>query len=124
MVQTHAIELAENSIFTGIVRVARRQVGCMRFCYVPAGSRTPRRYACQPDLAAEVAPNFKSTRYGESQYCRLSENCPVEIARGASDESEMGVYHDLYEPQRWANLRTRLEEFVPVGFAIDFRDDS
>lgn len=53
--QTHAIELAEDSIFTGTVRVARRQIGCMRFCYVPAGSRTPRRYRCQPDLAVRKA---------------------------------------------------------------------
>lgn len=42
-VQTHAIELAENCIFHGFVRVARRQLGCMRFCYVPHESRTPRR---------------------------------------------------------------------------------
>ena len=30
--QTHAIELGENTIFTGIVRVVRRQLGCLRFC--------------------------------------------------------------------------------------------
>ncbi|HKP10786.1 MAG TPA: hypothetical protein VJZ91_01705, partial [Blastocatellia bacterium] len=34
-VATHAIELAENSIFDGRVRVARRQMGCMRFCWAP-----------------------------------------------------------------------------------------
>jgi hypothetical protein len=54
-IQTHAIELAEDSIFTGTVQVARRQIGCMRFCHVPAGSRTPRRYRCQPDLAERAA---------------------------------------------------------------------
>ncbi|QTF92402.1 hypothetical protein [Halomonas sp. BM-2019] len=54
-VQTHAILLAEDSLFTGTVRVARRQIGCMRFCYVPAGSRTPHRYRCQPDLAVSEA---------------------------------------------------------------------
>ncbi len=54
-VQTHAIRLAEDSIFTGTVRVARRQIGCMRFCHVPVGSRTPRRFRCQPDLAIEAA---------------------------------------------------------------------
>ena len=35
--------------------------------------------------------------------------------RGADDESEMGVYHDLFQPQREANLRTRLDEFTPAG---------
>ena len=48
---THAISLGENSIFSGVLRVARSQIGCMRFCYIPPGSRTPRRYNCQPDLA-------------------------------------------------------------------------
>ncbi|MBW4686839.1 MAG: hypothetical protein KME40_17470 [Komarekiella atlantica HA4396-MV6] len=41
---------AEESIFRNHVSVLRRQVGCLRFCYVPQGSRTPRRYRCQPDL--------------------------------------------------------------------------
>jgi hypothetical protein len=27
----------------------------------------------------------------------------------------MGAFHDLFQPQREANLRTRLEEFVPTG---------
>jgi hypothetical protein len=53
--QPHAISLAENSIFDGLVRVARTQQGCMRFCYVTPGSRTPRRYNCQPDLAIRAA---------------------------------------------------------------------
>ncbi|MCG8594589.1 MAG: DUF11 domain-containing protein [Kiloniellales bacterium] len=54
-VQTHAIVLAEDSLFTGRLHVARRQIGCIRFCHVPAGSRTPRRYRCQPDLAEAAA---------------------------------------------------------------------
>ena len=27
----------------------------------------------------------------------------------------MGVFHDLFEPQREANLRARLDEFTPAG---------
>ena len=37
-----------------------------------------------------------------------------EIKRGADDESEMGVFHDLFQPQREANLRTRLDEYIPA----------
>ena len=44
---------------------------------------------------------------------RLSTDCAVEIVRGAADESEMGVFHDLFTPQRLANLTARLEEFIP-----------
>jgi hypothetical protein len=134
----HAIELAENSIFNGMVRVARTQTGCVRFCYVPDGSRTPRRYNCQPDLVKQavdedpdiqkddkgsakgreidrVRPLFNSTRYGKPTYCQLADDCAVEIVRGADDESEMGVFHDLFQPQRAANLRARLDDFTPAG---------
>jgi hypothetical protein len=140
-VQTHAIDLAENSIFCGIVRVARRQRGCMRFCYVTPGSRTPQRYRCQPDLVEKpiqarfargkiaaderdrliererlrVRPQFNSTRYGKPAYGQLADTTADEIIRGADDESEMGVFHDLYQPQRAANLQTRLDEYTPAG---------
>lgn len=274
-IQVHAIELAENSIFVGRISVARRQLGCMRFCYVTPGSRTPRRYRCQPDLAEEavreelpsvavrpsatatlhvggeddpdacspkageanleidfdaddatpevgdevmltvtlrnngprdasdvrvrlvgpdcldlvgdpvasqgtleedddaaiwnagavragefamltlrvevtgdcdppeataeivshafaedgkaftdaliaaarrrVNPRFNSIRYGSPAYAQLASDCPPEIVRGADDESEMGVFHDLFQPQRAANLEVRLDEFVTAG---------
>jgi len=128
-VNVHAIELAENCIFHGRVRVARSQIGCMRFCYVPDCSRTPRRYDCQPDAAIaavktdrakrqaerRVRPRFESLRYGAPAYCRLHATTAPEIARGADDESAMGVFHDRFEPQREANLRIRLDEFTPAG---------
>lgn len=132
-VLVHAVELGENSIFTGLMTVGRRQIGCLRFCYVPPGSRTPRRYRCQPDgvLAAvgegpgrealraaevlRVRPLFDSVRYGRPDYARLSLACAPEISRGADDESEMGVFHDLYMPQRAANLRARLDEYAPAA---------
>ena len=62
-----------------------------------------------------VRPVFNSVRYGTPAYCQLAETCPDEIKRGADDESEMGVYHDLFQPQREANLRARLDEFTPAG---------
>ena len=137
----HAIDLAENSIFDGLITVARRRWGCMRFCYVTPGSRTPRRYNCQPDLVEQavkenlktkamteteieaallrerlrVRPQFNSVRYGMPAYCQLAETCAEEIKRGTDDESEMGVFHDLFQPQREANLRARLNEYTPAG---------
>ena len=139
-IHAHAVELAENSVFVGRIRVARRQLGCMRFCYVTPGSRTPRRYGCQPDLAEEAAreappagdgeasvseriararkrvqPRFGATRYGSPTYAQLAAGCPAEIVRGADDESEMGAFHDLFQPQRAAGLEARLDESVPAG---------
>ena len=141
-VQTHAITLAENCIFMGVIQDCRRQQGCMRFCYVTPGSRTPKRFECQPDLVekaiiaqaqqdspslsnairnallqqarARVEPEFNSIRYGKPTYCQLSDHCAAEITTGADDESEMGVFHDLYQPQREANLRARLDEYTPA----------
>jgi hypothetical protein len=46
---------ASDCIFHGELRVIRRQTGCVRFSFVPAGSSTPRRYRCQPDLAIDTA---------------------------------------------------------------------
>jgi hypothetical protein len=130
-VMTHAIALAENSIFSGTVNVARRQPGCVRFCYVPEGSRTPKRYRCQPDLVLEAAqgrpdafrqvetarvrPVWTSRRYGDPAYLQLWRDVAREIARGADDESEMGALHDLYLPQRQDALAARLAEYVPAG---------
>jgi hypothetical protein len=74
--------------------------------------------AAAADVAAaesSVRPVFASRVYG-SRYCQLALGCPVEIRGGADDESEMGVYHDLFHPQREAVLRARLREYVPVGF--------
>ncbi len=131
-VAAHAIDLAEDSLFMGPVTVARRQVGCMRFCYAPPGSRTPKRFHCQPDLSVQALgsapgpsgvliaqggalPRFASLRYGTPAYGQLSNACPEGIRTGAQDQSEMGAFHDLYQPQRAAHLQGRLEEFTPAG---------
>ena len=43
------LPLASETIFGDAPQVERRQVGCVRFCYLPGGARTPRQYRCQPD---------------------------------------------------------------------------
>jgi hypothetical protein len=62
-----------------------------------------------------VKPQFNSTHYGTPTYGQLAVTCAGEITRGADDESEMGVFHDLFQPQREANLRVRLDAYVPAG---------
>ena len=130
---------ASDSIFTGQVKVAQQQVGCVRYSFMPDGSSTPRRYRCQPDTALEDArrrgnygsaglplekrqniinclkPVFESTTYGEPTYLRLGLACPDEIASGASNRSEMGVFSSLMQPQRKANLRIVLDEYMRFG---------
>lgn len=136
-----ALDLGEDSIFAAGIQVTRRGSGCMRFSYIPPGSRTPRRFQCQPDLVlaairqrvdqglldpadvprleererSRVQPLFESMRYGTPTYGRLAKGCPAEIGEGAHDESEMGVFHDLFQPQRLSNLRTRLDQYTPAS---------
>ncbi|MFD5709145.1 hypothetical protein ACFWHW_01925 [Streptomyces pharetrae] len=114
-VHTHAVEIAENSVLTGRLHVARRGTGRMRYSYVPPGSRTPRRHRCQPDLTPGVRPLFVSQRYGTPWYGVLSDRCAEEIRRGADDGAELGAFHDLYRPQREDGLRARLTEYTPAG---------
>jgi hypothetical protein len=131
---------ASESIFNQRVRVKQLQDGCVRFCWLPLNSETPRRYRCQPVLALEkealrlgyasvdqlsaketaatlarVRPTYTSIHYGDPAYAQLGYHCPVEISAGAEDGSEMGVFCALQQPQREANLRLRLKEYLPFG---------
>jgi len=127
-VNTLTMELASNAIFFASllpgdlwpapVHAERLQAGCVRFSYVPPGSRLPRLFRCQPADAADAArvrPIFTSLRYGDAGYCQLSTSCAVEIRQGADDQAEMGAFHDLYQPQREANLSASLSEFLRFG---------
>jgi hypothetical protein len=139
-VNVKELTLASETIFDGRVWAERHQAGCVRFSFVPDGSRTPRRYRCQPDLAlakraqelhkdsvaalpatdrllilARTRPSFTSTQYGQPGYAQLSLSYAEEIRTGAEDGSEMGVFSYLKQPQREANLRTSLEEYLRFG---------
>src|SRR5262249_27105420 len=124
--------LGENSLFTGLMTVARRQIGCLRFSsYVPGpGSRTPRRFECQPDLARaaspgdptvdeRVRPRFRTMRYRAPDHPRLSARCPAArpggIARGPAPGPGSGPSPHLSDPQRAAHLAARLDEHTPAG---------
>jgi hypothetical protein len=119
------LELASNSIFLAArdepgtsppVHVQRCQQGCVRFCWLPPGSVTPRRYRCLPaEGTTDVLPQFTSLRYGDATYAQLAGFCDDAIKSGADDESEMGAFHDLFQRQRESYLRARLDEYLRFG---------
>lgn len=128
-VHVRELALASDVIFTAPVLAQRRQAGCVRFSHVPEGSQTPRRFQCQPDLALEdvtdpadrarvrarMTPAFVSTRFSDPAYAQLRLDTALEIRTGAANGSEMGAFSSRMNPQREANLRTRLDEYLPFG---------
>jgi len=131
---------ASDCIFTGRVTVADQHRGNLRFSYVEDGSRTPRRYYCQPDLAyaaraeelglsspdllseaqrlavaARLRPRHTSVRYGDAGYCQLVAGVAHEIGTGAENGEQMGAFNMLRTSFRAASLRGVLDEYLPLG---------
>ena len=129
LVRTSIMRLASNTLFVAAfaagadrktlmapVLAERRQEGCVRFSYLSPGARVPARFHCQPERDdALVRPQFVSTRFADPAYGQLRASDPPEIWQGADDEAEMGAFHDLFEPQREAHLRARIEEYLRFG---------
>jgi len=132
------LTFASEVLFTRAVVARRRQAGCVRFSYVDDQlSVTPRRFRCQPDLALDsrrkqlhpaplptveaarirsrMRPDFTLDRYGQPGYAQLGGATDDAVRTGAEDGSEMGVFERLKQPQREANLRIRLNEYMPYG---------
>lgn len=143
----HDVSLVENSLVTGHLLCERRQTGSVRFSYFAPGSRTPRPTRCQPgtirasvhaaceggeipidqlqralaEATARMTPRFDARVFGEPGYARLALDNAHEILRGADDEGELGVYHNLWQALAVADLRARLREFSPAGIGVDVR---
>ena len=127
-VNTQLLRLASNSIFfarlgtppaetwLAPVLAERLQEGCVRFCYLPTGSITPRPFRCVPDTTHPgVLSQFTSLRYGDPGYGQLRRASGKAIREGADDGGEIGVMHALFQPQRETNLRLRLDEYLRFG---------
>jgi hypothetical protein len=142
---SNSIFLSRTADGSAPVRSERRQTGCVRFSWLPLISRVPRRFRCQPDLeiaeqietaikkspsgtisaaarqaitdsvTAWLVPSFTSLRYADPGYAQLRTSAPEQIRAGADDEAEMGAFHDLFQPQRESNVRTRLSEYLRFG---------
>lgn len=119
---------ASGTIFAGPVMAHRLQTGCARYCWLPPGSATPRRFRCQPDLAldgvaaadqpaiiARLNPAFTAQGFGAPGYAQLAHGCASEIARGGEDGEEMGAWRFLFQPQRLSNLHNLMPDYLPFG---------
>jgi len=130
-VWAQAMPLASNTIF--YARLGRRdpwkaavwsaqvQSGCVRFCWVPAGSITPRQYQCLPPDSASQAvlePKFVTLRFGLPGYCLLSGDTPLAIWKGADNGSQLGVFYQIQETEAVTNIQIRSAEYMPANLAF------
>ncbi len=75
--------------------------------------------ATRQSVVLWLLPTFTAERYGLPEYAQLRLGCPVHIRTGAEDESEMGAFCHLKQPQRETNLKIRLDEYLPFGLEAE-----
>jgi hypothetical protein len=90
---------------------ARRRAAQAAGQVLPPGWDT----ALTASIEGWLVPSFETEVYGAPDYCQLRLTAPAQIRAGASDGAEMGAFNHLKQPQREANLRIRLAEYVPFG---------
>jgi hypothetical protein len=108
-------ELASGDSWAAPVLTDRKQAGCVRFSYLPAGSVVPRKFECVDGGTGAFTPVFYSLRYGDPGYAKLLPSTADSIRLGAEDGGEMGAFHFVLAPLRENDLRVRLQEYLPVG---------
>jgi hypothetical protein len=114
------------SLLNDVVLVQDQQSGCVRFTRFERGSVLPRRYQCVPSESQAkacserwrcLAPVFNSRRFGRPDYAQLAAACPTEILTASEAGAEVGAFAAALNTIRLSNLRTKLEEFMPVGLS-------
>ncbi len=90
-----------------------RQIGCIRFSYVPSDSLAPRLYRC----VRHPEPVFDNTRYSTADYMLLNACTDDTITRGAENGGEMGVYNRSAHQARRDNIRRSIDDFLRFGHA-------
>ena len=71
--------------------------------------------AVRAEVAALIRPLFVSRQYGAPGFGQLELRCALQIRSGAESGAEMGAFEFLKQPQREANLRDALDEYLRFG---------
>jgi hypothetical protein len=113
--RVRAFELrGRGGIFMQRLEVHHNQVGCLKHsCFSGDADRLPQNHAYV--WATEAALHFTSTSFGDAAYAQLTRTSDRRILTRGPSDNEMGAWNFLQEAHRWANLHTRLREFMPVG---------
>ncbi len=76
---------------------------------------TAQEAAARAEAEALIRPLFVSRRHGDPGYGQLELRCAAQIRTGAESGAEMGAFEFLKQPQREANLRDALDEYLRFG---------
>jgi hypothetical protein len=123
-VRARLMELVSNSIFAArtesgdgwpaAILAERKQSGCVRFSFVPDGSRTPRRYRCQPDLEIATQTDVAAKK-------AQSQNQPLSPAERAAIRADVLTWMKpaftsvRYGHPAYAQLRARSPRQIREG---------
>lgn len=95
------------------VEALYRQVGCIRFSFVPPQALVPRLYRC----TRAPEPIFAATRYTEPGYMTLHPCTDDTILRGAENGDQIGAYNRAAWGARSDNIRRSIDDFLRFGHA-------
>ncbi|MEH2236623.1 hypothetical protein [Nostoc sp.] len=117
----HQLEASECILYDAVT-VENYQQGCVRFSAWATGSVLPRPY--ESVKIAQRSPLFTSLRFGQPGYAQLQLGADAAIiagqtgatiTTGAQDSSEMGAFACEKHPIKERSLRTKYEEYMPLG---------
>ncbi|WP_395788827.1 hypothetical protein [Aquimonas sp.] len=106
---------ASQLLVDGRVRVEDRQAGCFRFSAAAGGGRVPHPYRSHFFSPSLPAGTFVSRRFGDPGYAQLSEQAAGSLRTGGDGGSEIGVFNRALDPIKRADLRNKLDEFMPIN---------
>lgn len=118
---------ASECILDAVVHVNDQQAGCIRFSRFESDASPlalPRRYECIPtdeqmhnhrSPLRLLAPLFNSRRFGRPDYLQLATGGPAGLLAASEQRGEIGAFTNAQNVLRVANLKTKLQEFLPAG---------
>lgn len=99
---------ASSCVFAGSVRVARPDLGWLRFSLLPPGGRVPVLYR-----SVEQSPSLTSLVEGDPGYLNLDANNGAALLSAGEQSHQPGAYSRRADRVREATLRG--DDFVPMG---------
>lgn len=102
-----------DALLDGTVVVAHRQVGCLRYSHVGAGSRVPRQF--QPAVGH---PSYGSVDPGDPDFLVLASPA---LETASESGNEVGVDAHLRRPELLAAARRLVAAHLPVGIDLHAR---